>query len=88
MILSRLGHDLAGRDIFERVKAKSFTPTPGESYLNRNGQVYECIRVLSPDRAVMRNCGSGWQFVAHRLYLWPDGTCEWGCSTSGRFEDA
>lgn len=87
MIFTRLGHDLAGRGIFCRVKARSFTPAAGETYLNRNGQVYECIRVLSPDRAVLRNCSSGWQFVAHRLYLWPDGLVEWGCSTDGRFDD-
>lgn len=65
---------------------KPFDPVPGNIYDNRNGQIYQCIAPAGePFCAVMENVKSGWRFVAHRIYLFPDGYIEWGCSTSGRF---
>lgn len=65
---------------------KLFNPVPGDFYDNRNGQTYQCIAPAGePYCAVMENVTSGWRFVAHRLYMFPDGYIEWGCSTSGRF---
>lgn len=82
----RLAHDLERRGVFARLRARSFVPEEGEFYINRNGREYECLKALGPDRALMRNTSSGWTFIAHRLYVWPDGLIEWGCSTDGRFD--
>lgn len=87
MLRKKMHESFIARGVSGRIKAKSFTPEAGESYLNRNGQLYRCVQVLGPDRAVMENEKTGWQFIAHRLYLWPDGFIEWGCSTSGRFKE-
>lgn len=74
------------KGIFGKLTAKPFSPQEGETYDNRNGQSYLCVRLISPDSAVMVNVMTGWRFVAHRFYVWPDGYVEWGCSTSGRFD--
>lgn len=73
------------KGLFGKITARPFCPQEGEVYDNRNGQSYMCIKVVSPDSAVMENIDTGWTFTAHRFYLWPDGFIEWGCSTSGRF---
>lgn len=70
---------------FGKMAARPFCPVAGEVYDNRNGQSYLCLRVLSDQAAEMENLQSGWRFIAHRFYVWPDGYIEWGCSTSGRF---
>ena len=59
---------------------------PGAVYENKGGGFYKCLRTM-PDGAVMRNQKSGWQFVAHVITMYEDGTIEWDYSTGGDFRE-
>ena len=77
-LLSIIGKPFSGVELIN--------PVPGDFYDAHNGQTYQCIASAGePYCAVMENVTSGWRFVAHRIYQFPDGYIEWGCSTSGRF---
>ena len=78
------------------MNGKPFMPKVGQTYENRNGATYLCIRVnqiynavtdaWEPPTAIMRNTLSSWKLVAHGLVQYQDGTIEWDHSTEGRFE--
>lgn len=66
---------------------KPFTPKTGEWYRNENGAEYYCVcgrTGVAPAMATMKS-KSGWQFIAHGIGIYIDGSIDWDYSTSGRF---
>ena len=41
----------------------------------------------SPDTYLIQNLFTGWTCLAHHIFFYPDGKCEWDFSTNGRFEE-
>lgn len=57
----------------------------GNIYKNHGGGDYLCRDIFSIGNAIMRNTKSGWEFVAHGVVMYEDGTIEWDYSTGGKF---
>ena len=70
---------------------KRIMPTPGTTYINKNGGAYLCGVIWKNDTpepsycASMTNIASGWTFIAHGITQYADGSIEWDYSTGGRF---
>ena len=72
--------------IWELCQSQPFQPTEGEIYRNAGGGSYLCRRALNgSESARMVNVKSGWDFIAHGLRRYFDGSIEWDYSTGGCF---
>lgn len=71
------------------MKRTKFTPRQGDTYRNRGGGSFRCLRscAMHIHSAVMQNAASGWTFTAHGCGIYEDGTIDWDYSTGGRFEE-
>lgn len=81
-------------------KGEAFRPQFGQTYLNRAGGKYLCIRNMddterpeywnagggcSETSAILINVESRWAFEAKGIIRYMDGTIEWGHSVGGHF---
>lgn len=71
--------------IWELCQSQPFQPTEGEIYRNAGGGSYLCKRASGSESARMVNVKSGWDFIAHGLRRYFDGSIEWDYSTGGCF---
>lgn len=67
------------------MQGKRITPEQGKIYQNKGGGEFLCIRGFDGD-AIMQNTASAWNFKAHGVTQYEDGTVEWDYSTEGHFE--
>lgn len=70
------------------MERKKFTPIPGETYKNRGGGKYRCLRsgsIYGARSAVMQHVATRWTFVAVGCTLYQDGSIEWARSAYGTF---
>lgn len=58
----------------------------GNTYENKNGGTYKCLREINRDTYDMTNTVTGWTLRAHVITMYEDGKIEWDYSTEGRFE--
>ena len=58
---------------------------PASCYRNAGGGSYLCKRARGSESARMVNVKSGWDFIAHGLRRYFDGSIEWDYSTGGCF---
>ena len=70
----------------EKKIIRPFLPTVGEVYKNKGGGTYRCVKIYSIRDVRMINVNSGWEFTAHTIQRYPDGTIEWDYSTDGRWK--
>lgn len=90
--------DGTNENIWALDRGEKFTPTVGETYLNRGGGSFRCISVKAPGAtyynradgqsdavAEFQNIQSGWTFVAKGIIRYIDGTIEWDHSVDGHF---
>lgn len=75
-----LAVELAGK-----IVEAAFDKEEGEIYRNAGGGSYLCKRASGSESARMVNVKSGWDFIAHGLRRYFDGSIEWDYSTGGCF---
>ena len=79
-------HDGRIEKIWELCQSQPFEPTEGEIYRNAGGGAYLCRHTQNGgSTARMVNVKSGWEFIAHGLCRYFDGSLEWDCSIDGCF---
>ena len=65
-------------------------PEKGKTYCNHAGGEYICEEVLhdeNPCVCVMRRLSDDYTLQAHEIFIFPDGTIQWGNSTGGYWPD-
>lgn len=68
----------------QRQNPQRFSPVVGEVYENAGGGRYLC-RSSNGNNGRMQNIISGWDFTAHGIVRYEDGTIEWDYSNGGVF---
>ena len=70
------------------MERKKFTPIPGETYRNRGGGEYRCLRsdgIYGARSALMQHVTTKWTFLAVGCTIYQDGSIEWARSAHGTF---